>query len=67
MGTTRVPDWDCWKERGTNVHPGDEVDVCVMPRCEPRYDYPNHWDWFYSVARINLTGGPVFGLQYSGD
>ena len=36
---TRVPDYDCWKEPGTSVHPGDEVDVCVMPRYEPRYDY----------------------------
>ena len=47
---TRVPDWNCWKEPGTNFHPGEEVDVCVMPRYEPRYDYPNHWDWFYSVG-----------------
>ena len=47
---TRVPDYDRWKEPGTNIHPGDEVDVCVMPRYEPRYDYSNHWDWYYGVA-----------------
>jgi hypothetical protein len=47
---TRVPDYECWKEPGTNVKPGDEVDVCVMPRYEPRYDYSNHFDWYYGVA-----------------
>jgi hypothetical protein len=47
---TRVPDYDRWKESGTNIHPGDEVDVCVMPRYEPRYDYSNHFDWYYGVA-----------------
>jgi hypothetical protein len=43
---TRVPDYDRWKEPGTNIHPGDEVDVCIMPR----YDYSNHFDWSYGVA-----------------
>ena len=47
---TRVPDGDCWKEPGTSIHPGEEVDVCVMPRYEPRYDYSNHFDWYYGVA-----------------
>ncbi len=47
---TRVPDYDCWKERGTNVKPGDEVDVCVIPRYEPRYDYSKYFDWYYGVA-----------------
>jgi DNA-directed RNA polymerase subunit RPC12/RpoP len=46
----RVPDYDCWKEPGTHVKPGDEVDVCVIPRYEPRYDYSNHFDWYYGVA-----------------
>jgi hypothetical protein len=47
---TRVPDYECWKEPGTNVKPGDEVDVCVIPQYEPRYDYSNHFDWYYGVA-----------------
>lgn len=47
---TRVPDSDCWKEPGSRFSPGDEVDICVMPRYEPRYDFTNHWDWYYAVG-----------------
>lgn len=46
---TLVPDYDCWKEPGTNIAPGDEVDLCAITRFEPRYDHSNHWDWYYSV------------------
>ena len=45
----RVPDYDCWRTN-CNIRPGDEVDVCVMPTYEPRWDYPRCWQWFYRCA-----------------
>jgi hypothetical protein len=47
---TRVPDYDCWKEADALLRPGTEVDICVMPRYEPRFDYPAMWEWYYSVG-----------------
>ncbi len=47
---TRVPDYDCWNEPGTNVKPGEEVDICVIPRYEPHYGCPFMFQWYYGVA-----------------
>jgi hypothetical protein len=39
----RVPDYECWKEPDSRIHPGEEVDVCIIPHYEPRYANMN---WF---------------------
>jgi hypothetical protein len=48
----RVPDRECWRNRKdwVRVKPGDEVDICLMPRYGPRYDFPYRFDWMYQVA-----------------
>jgi hypothetical protein len=45
-----VPDYDCWKEPLCQATPGDIVHICLMPTYEPRWDYPNCWEWNYRVA-----------------
>ena len=47
---TRVPDYECWREPGTNIRPGDEVAMCVMPKYEPHYGCPAMFQWYYGVA-----------------
>jgi hypothetical protein len=46
----RVPDYDCWKEPGSRIEAGEEVDICVMPSKEPRHSHPNYFEWHYRVA-----------------
>jgi hypothetical protein len=48
----KVPDYELWREpkRFSRLKPGDLVDICLMPRYEPRYSYPNCFEWYYSVA-----------------
>jgi hypothetical protein len=45
-----VPNYDCWKEAGSRIEPGEEVDICVMPSKEPRRSHPNYFEWHYRVA-----------------
>jgi hypothetical protein len=45
-----VPDYNCWKELGERITPGDLVDVCIMPSYEPSYSYSRHFDWCYRAA-----------------
>jgi hypothetical protein len=33
----RVPDHERW-HKCYHCRPGDEVDICLVPSCEPRYD-----------------------------
>jgi hypothetical protein len=51
----RVPDYEIWQDpknaRGyCRTNPGDEVDICVMPRYAPRYDSATMFHWMYQVA-----------------
>jgi hypothetical protein len=52
----RVPDYEIWHkaEDFCRLEVGDEVDICVMPRCEPRYDSPTCFHRHYHVAYRNL-------------
>jgi hypothetical protein len=54
----RVPDYEMWAkpEGRCRIKPGDEVDVCVMPCYEPRYDSPKYFDWRYRVAYCHPEG-----------
>ena len=47
--STTVPDYEDWRE-DHRISPGDEVDICVCPRYEPRWNYPQWFEWYYSVA-----------------
>jgi hypothetical protein len=44
-----VPDRECWTE-DNYLSPGNEVDVCIIPSLEPRYDSPSRFHWYYSAA-----------------
>jgi hypothetical protein len=51
----RVPDYEIWKDpknaRGfCRTNPGDEVDICVMPRYAPKCDSRTMFHWMYQVA-----------------
>jgi len=51
----RVPDYEIWQDpknaRGyCRTNPGDELDICVMPRYAPRYDSTTMFHWMYQVA-----------------
>jgi hypothetical protein len=44
-----VPDLPCWRKEH-NIGPGSEVDIAMVPSHEPKYDYPNYWQWHCRVA-----------------
>ena len=52
MGSSALPDYEVWHkvEEFDRVKPGDEVDICVMPRYAPRYDSKTTFQWMYQVA-----------------
>src|SRR5262249_52769284 len=48
----RVPDYEIWQqsENWWRAKPGDEVDICIMPRYAPQYDSSTMFHWMYQVA-----------------
>jgi hypothetical protein len=51
----RVPDYEIWRDaknaRGfCRTSPGDEVDICIMPRYAPRYESKTMFHWMCQVA-----------------
>jgi hypothetical protein len=54
----RVPDYETWAkpEGRCRIKPGDEVDICVIPCYEPRYDSPKYFEWRYRVAYCHPEG-----------
>jgi hypothetical protein len=47
-----IPDLEVWRkgEGLCKMRPGDEVEVCVMPRYRPTPDTKSHFEWDYQVA-----------------
>jgi hypothetical protein len=50
----RVPDHEIWQKPNPDAYcrikPGDEVDLCIMPRYAPRYESQTMFHWMYQVA-----------------
>jgi hypothetical protein len=57
----RVPDFEIWQkaDRCLRTAPGDEVDICVMPRYAPRYESETMFYWMYQVA-YRRPGGSLW-------
>jgi hypothetical protein len=49
---TKVPAYECWQQKGDwrEVGVGDEVDICVMPIYQPRFEHEYAFEWRYHVA-----------------
>ena len=60
-----VPDWDCWKQPGECVKPGDLADVCVVPRLNHATLIRDRFEWHYSVQFMRAGSDYVRGEHYN--